>query len=127
MNREHFSEILESSGLESVVAPKNLVTQQLARYVRAMCNSLGSSIETLYRLADGKVEALEFKVREDAACLNVPLKDLKLKPNILLSAVIRGSRSLLPDGNTRLLAGDHAVVISAAGRLHDLDDILEES
>ncbi len=127
VNREHFSEILESSGLESVVAPKNLVTQQLARYVRAMSNSLGSSIETLYRLADGKVEALEFKVREDAACLNVPLKDLKLKPNILLSAVIRGSRSLLPDGNTRLLAGDHAVVISAAGRLHDLDDILEDS
>ena len=62
VNREHFSEILENSGLESIVTPKAMVAQQLARYVRAMSNSMGSSMETLYRLADGMVEALEFRV-----------------------------------------------------------------
>lgn len=127
VNREHYSDILESSGLECVVTPKELVSQQLARYVRAMSNSVGSSMETLYRLADGKVEALEFKVGEGAACVGVPLKDLKLKPNILISAVIRGSHSIIPDGNTRLLPGDHAVIVTAAGRLTDMDGIVEES
>ena len=125
VNRDHFSEILQDSGLESIVSPKAMVAQQLARYVRAMSNSMGSSMETLYRLADGKVEALEFRVEEGSACVGVPLKDLKLKPNILICAVIRSRQSLIPDGSTVILPGDHAIVVSAAGRLHDMDDIVE--
>ena len=115
VNREHFSELLENSGLDSIVTPKEIVAQQLARYVRAMSNSMGSSMETLYRLADGKVEALEFKVSEGSACVDIPLKDLKLKPNILISAIIRGSKSIIPDGSSRILPGDHAVIVTAAG------------
>ena len=125
VNREHYSEILESSGLDTVVTPKELVAQQLARYVRAMSNSVGSRMETLYLLADGQVEALEFKVSEGAACVGIPLKDLKLKPNILISAVIRGSHSIIPDGNTRIYPGDHAVIVTSAGRLNDIDAIVE--
>ena len=126
VNREHFSDILERSGLDTVVSPKELVAQQLARYVRAMSNSVGSSMETLYRLADGQVEALEFKVREGAACVGIPLKDLKLKPNILICALIRGRDSIIPDGNTRILPGDHAVLVAAAGgRFDDIDDMVE--
>ena len=125
VNREHFSDILESAGLDSIVSPKDLVSEQLARYVRAMSNSEGSSMETLYRLADGKVEALEFCVGEGAACTNTPLRALKLRPNTLVAAVIRGSKSILPDGGTVILPGDHAIIVSAAGKLKSLDDIVE--
>ena len=126
VNRDYFAEILVNGGLDSIVAPKELVAQNLARYVRGMSNSVGSSMETLYRLADGKVEALEFKVSPDSACVNIPLKDLKLRPNILISAIIRGSQSLIPDGNSRIQPGDHAVIVTTAGRLQNLDAILEE-
>ena len=51
-----------------------------------MDNSLDSSMETLYRLADGQVEALEFKIGSGSALVGIPLKDLKLKPNILTMA-----------------------------------------
>ena len=102
-----------------------MVALQLARYVRAISNSMGSSMETLYRLADGKIEALEFKVREGSACVGIPLKDLKLRPNILIGAIIRDSVSIIPDGNTCIQPGDHAVIVTAAGRLKDLDAIVE--
>ncbi len=126
VNRDYFAEILENAGLDSIVSPKELVAQQLARYVRAMQNSLGGSMETLYRLADGKLEALEFRVSADSSCVNVPLKDLKLRPNILISAIIRGSKSIIPDGSSRILPGDHAVIVAEAGRLQSLDGILGE-
>ena len=124
VNREHFSELLEGAGLDSIVSPKDLVAEQLDRYVRAMSNSAGSSMETLYRLADGKIEALEFCVGEHAACVGKPLRELKLRPNTLIAAVIRGGKCLLPDGNTVILPGDHAIVVSAAGKLKNLDDIV---
>lgn len=126
VNRDYLGEIIENVGLNSVVSPKDIVAQQLARYVRAMSNSMGGSMETLYRLADGKVEALEFKVSADSACVNIPLKDLKLKPNILISAIIRGSKSIIPDGASRILPGDHAVIVAPAGRIGNMDAILEE-
>ena len=127
VNRDYFAEILENAGLDSIVSPKEIVSQQLARYVRAMSNSMGGSMETLYRLADGKVEALEFKVDSASACVNIPLKDLKLRPNILISAIIRDRESIIPDGNSRILPGDHAVIVTAAGRLQNMDAIIEES
>lgn len=127
VNRDYLDEILENVGLSSVVSPKDIVSQQLTRYVRAMSNSMGGSMETLYRLADGKVEALEFKVSPHSACVNIPLKELKLRPQVLICAVIRGNKSIIPDGNTRILPGDHAVIVTAAGKLQDLDAIVEEN
>ena len=107
------------------MTPKTLISQQLARYVRAMSNSVGSSMETLYRLADGKVEALEFKVAEGSACVGIPLKTLRLKPNIIISALVRGSNTIIPDGETVIRPGDHAVIVTRAGRLKELDSIVE--
>ena len=126
VNREHFSEILESSGLDSIVNTMQIVSIQLARYVRALKASEGSSsVETLYRLADGQIEVLEFAVRDDAACAGVPLKELRLKPNTLIAAVIRGNKNIVPGGDTCILPGDHAVVVAKTGALHELDGIME--
>ena len=127
VNRQYYTEILESSGLESIVTPRSLVAGHIARYVRAMSNSVGSSMETMYRLADGRVEALEFKVKEGSSCVGVPLKTLRLKPNVLISAVIRGSKLILPDGETVIRPGDHAVVVARAGWLKNLDEIVDNT
>ena len=125
VNHEHFADILNDSGLDSIVSPKEIVALQLARYVRGLSDSAGSSVETLYRLVDGKVEVLEFQVLEDSACVHIPLRELRLRENILISALIRGSKTILPNGSTVIMPGDHAIVVTAAGRLRSLDEILE--
>ena len=127
VNHEHFADILNDSGLDSIVLPKEIVALQLARYVRGLSDSAGSSVETLYRLVDGKVEVLEFQVLEESACVHVPLRELRLRENILISALIRGSKTILPNGSTVIMPGDHAIVVTAAGRLRSLDEILESA
>ncbi|MCR5663282.1 MAG: Trk system potassium transporter TrkA [Oscillospiraceae bacterium] len=122
--RDHFADILASAGLDSIVSPRELVAQQLTGYVRAT-DSSHEGMETLHRLADGKVEALEFKLQAGSHLLGIPLKDLKLKKNLLISAVIRGERCFIPDGSTTLQVGDHAVIVTAAGRLTRADQVLE--
>ena len=124
INREHFAAVLISTGLESIVSPKELVAQQLARYARALCDSAGSSVETLYRVGGGKIEVVEFRMDEDSACVRVPLRELKLKSDVLIAALIRGNKSIRPDGDTRILPGDHAVIVTAH-RLRTPDDMLD--
>ncbi len=124
MNHEHFAEIFEDKALDSIVIPKKIVVQQITRYVRGMSNSMGSSMETLYKLADGKAEALEFIVEEGAKCTGIPLKDLPLKPNVLIAAVIRKGKNIVPDGSTEIKKDDHVVIVTEAGRVQAIDDIL---
>ena len=126
VNSDHFADILVNTGLESIVSPKKLVAEQLARYVRALSNSSGSSMETLYRLVDGKVEVLEFCVQEDSKCIRTPLRELRLRQNVLISAIIRGRKSVIPNGNTIILPGDHAIIVTTDRHLRSLEDILDK-
>ena len=133
INHEHFAEILSDKEFDSIVIPKKIIVQQITRYivqqitryVRAMSNSVGSSMETLYKLADGKAEALEFKINPDAKCIGIPIRELQLKPNVLFAALIRGGKSVIPDGSTEIKAGDHAVIVTEAGWLETIDGIMK--
>ncbi len=126
VNSDHFTDILVNTGLESIVSPKKIVAEQLARYVRALSDSSGSSMETLYRLVDGKVEVLEFCVQKDSSCIRTTLRELKLRPNVLISAIIRGKKSIIPNGNTEILPGDHIIVVTTDRHLRCLEDILDK-
>ena len=87
VNRLSFAGIMERAGIDSVISPKFITADQIVRYVRAMQNSLGSNVETLHKIVDNKVEAVEFVVREKAKFLGTPLKNLELKPNLLLACI----------------------------------------
>ena len=123
VNMRHFSGMLDESG-DSMVAPKEIVAQQITSYVRAVGNSAAwGSIETMHKLAGGKLEALEFKVGDGANCIGVPLRDLHLRSGVLISAITRGRKTMIPNGSTVIESGDHAVVVAPAGMLRDINDM----
>jgi trk system potassium uptake protein TrkA len=101
------------------------VVSVVLRYVRALQSSMGSSIENLYQLMDGRAEALEFIVGEKAPYIDVPLKDLRLKKNILIGGILRERKAIIPAGDDRILPGDHVVVIAGHRRLNTLEEILQ--
>lgn len=114
----------EKLGLECMVSPKKLVIDVISRYVRALQNSVGSRVETLYKLMDGKAEVLEFKVREDFEYSNISLSELKLKDNILVAGIVRGRKPIIPTGTDVILPGDKVIVLAAGKQLGDLSDIM---
>lgn len=124
INREELSSMAGRLGLDCIVSPQKTIADRLVQYARALQNSLGSHVETMYKLMDGKAEALEFNVRPDPRLTDIPLKELKLKPNILIAGIIRSRRTVIPGGDDKILPGDRVVVLAANQRLSDLSDIL---
>jgi len=124
VNRNELGDMAQKLGLDSIVSPKKIVSNVLARYARALENSVGSNIETLYKLMDGSVEALEFNVNADFKGANIPLRDLSLKPNTLIAGIIRGRKANIPSGNDVIMPGDRVVVIVSGQKFLDLSDIL---
>ena len=127
VNRNQLADMANNLGLDSIISPKKSVSNVLARYARALENSVGSNIETLYKLMDGSVEALEFNVSADFKGANIPLKDLSLRPNTLIAGIIRKRKANIPTGSDVILPGDRVVVIVSGEKLMDLSDILSEN
>ena len=115
----------EDTGLGSIISPKDIIANQITRYVRALANSQGMAVESLYKLLGGQVEALEFLATGPAdRLLHIPLKDLILRSGVLLAAIVRGGTTIIPGGLTTIEEGDRVLVIAHSMGLQDLSDIL---
>ena len=128
INRMEYSDVFSGTGIDTIVSPKMLTSNQIVRHVRAMSASREGSVETLYRIVGGQAEALGFTVPEGAPFLNVPLSKLHLKPNILLASIVRGQRVIIPKGDDCMQAGDSVVVVAETQRaVANLRDIFADS
>ncbi len=124
VNRNELSSMAEKLGLDCIVSPQKIISDILVRYARALENSMDSKVETLYKLMDGKAEALEFKVGPDFKYTNIPIKDLSIHKNILLAGIIR-NKPVIPSGNDVILPNDRVIVVAADKKIRELSDIFE--
>ena len=115
--------IIDTLNLGSVICPKELCCNNIARYVRAMQNQSGAAI-SVHTIADGQAEAVEFQVDSKTPNCGIALKDLKLKANVLLVSITRAGRTEIPNGASCFLPGDYIVVVANSQHtIHSIDDI----
>ena len=124
VNKIAFENVINALNLGSVIYPKMLTADIILQYVRAMQNSMGSNIETLYKIVADKAEALEFRVRADSPVLGIPLEKLKTRNNLLVACINRNGRIIMPRGKDTLEAGDTVIIVTTHTGLNDLKDIL---
>lgn len=123
MGRMENRALIDSLGLGSVVCPRELCSNNIARYVRAMQNQSGAAI-SVHLIADGQAEAVEFRVDEATRNCGVPLRELKLKDNVLLASITHGSKTEIPGGESQFEIGDTIVVVTSGhGSLRKINDI----
>ena len=124
INRDELIPLAERWGLDSFVSPKRAISDLVIRYARALENSQGSSVESLYKMMDEKVEVLEFIVKPNFPQLNISFKDLKTKKDTLIAAIMRNRKIIIPSGSDCLMSGDKVIVIATNQRINNLSDIL---
>ena len=126
-NRQNYAGIAHAAGLDSVISPKLLTAGQILQVVRGMQNSKGSVMNALYKIADGHAEAMEFVANATTRNRDTPLRELRLKPGILVAVLVHQGRIVIPDGSSSIAAGDTVIVISRNHGILDLNDIFEDS
>ena len=128
VNRNTFDTIIGSLNIGSLIYPKHITSETILQYVRAMQNSIGSNVETLYRLVDGNAEALEFVIKEKSEVTDIPLQELQLKPHILVCAINRKGKIIIPRGQDCIQEGDSVVIITTdCGAYKDIRDIMKKT
>ncbi|MBE6738324.1 MAG: Trk system potassium transporter TrkA [Ruminococcaceae bacterium] len=124
VNRSEFVAVAGRMGLDTLVSPRRTITDVIVRYARALQNTVGNNVEKLYKIMDGNAEALMFNVNSDFEYIDIPLKNISFKKNLLIAGILRNRKASVPTGNDVIMAGDKVVVISTDHILYDLADII---
>ncbi len=125
INRINFNSVLNDLKLDSITYPRLLTADTIIKYARSMNESLNSNVENLYKLEEGRAEALEFYIKETSLVTDTPLEMLPLRKNLLICCINRGGKFIIPGGQDELRVGDSVVVVLTHSRLNDIKDILE--
>ena len=126
-NKQNYIGIARTMGLDSVISAKAVTASYILHLVRGLQNSQGSVMNSLHRIADGEAEAMEFKVDSTTLNLGIPLKDLKLKKNVLLAVIVRGRTIIIPEGSTTIEVDDNVIIISQSGMITEFNDIFDDT
>ncbi|MBR4711763.1 MAG: Trk system potassium transporter TrkA [Clostridia bacterium] len=125
-NRVNYADVISRMGLDTIISPRQITSAYILRYVRARISSHGTKVEKLYRLLDGKAEALEFLARSEDPYIGIPLKDLTMRPNSLVAVIVRRGKVIVPFGNDTIESGDSVVIITCESGLSDLNEVIRK-
>lgn len=124
INRTEYDDIIRHLDLDTTIYPKNITADMIVRYVRATRNTLGSNVETMYNVIQGKVEASEFIVKEGSPITFEPLAKLRFRKDVLVAAILRGRKVMLPRGYDKIMPGDAVIIVSKIKALRDISHTL---
>ena len=117
------SGVIDSLNLGSVICPQELCSEQVVRYVRAMQNQIGAAM-SVHTIADGQAEAMEFLVDEHTRNCGKMLKEIKLKPNVLITSISHGAATEIANGDSQFQQGDTVVAVTNGREvIRQLNDI----
>lgn len=126
INRINFTSVLNDIELDSITYPRLLTADVITKYVRSMNESLHINVENLYKLEDGRAEALEFSIKEPSEVTDIPLGKLCIRKNILVCCINRKGQIIIPGGQDTIQVGDSVIVVLTHSRLNDIKEILED-
>ena len=125
-NRVAYADIISAMGLDSIISPKAITCANILRYVRGRGNAYGTKLERLYRLVNGKAEALEFIPKGTDPYIGIPLRKLNIRPGTLVAVIVRQGKVIVPFGNDHIEAGDRVVVIACESGISDLNEVIRK-
>ena len=127
INRINYDDIIDEMNLGSILNPQHISAEYIVRYVRAMANSIGSNVETLYNIIENKAEALEFLIQLGAPVIGIPLIDLPIKKGVLIACIYRNRQIIIPNGQSTIEVDDRVIVVTTHMGFQDIRDILQET
>ena len=127
VNRISFQNVIDNLDIGSIIYPRVATADRIVKYVRSSSAAQhDNNVETLYKLANGKAEALEFNITDRSRITDIPLQQLNIRENTLIGSIYRNGQVIFPGGQDMIKVGDTVMVVLSGYRLSDIEDILED-
>lgn len=127
VDRTSLAHLVDHIGIDSVISSKNIIASEIIRYIRSKENTdEESQVQTLYKIVNDQVEAMEFIVNSKTSFVGKRIQDINIKNGILIGAIYRGDDMIVPRGNQVIEHNDHLIIITTDFKIRRLNDIVED-
>ncbi len=125
IGRLNFGSVIDALNLDTIINPQKITADYIVKFARSMSADASDDVESLYKLENGKAEAIEFRIKVESPVTGVKLKDLKLKKNALVCSIFRNGKNIIPTGQDELMVGDSVIVVIGGAHIANIREILE--
>ena len=118
VGRQSYKDLIERMGVDMVLNPLDIVASNILRYIQ------GSKRIISYLLIQGQAEIMEIIASDDMKLANTPLKYVKLPDGVLVAAIHRGPKVIIPNGDTKIMADDKVTIFCLLSDIGELEKLM---
>jgi len=97
-------------GIDSVVCAISAITNIIEQ------QAFLDEIATLVPIGEGRIRIAQVHIPQSSPVVEKKLWEINLPTDVIIGCILRGEKSMIPRGDTRILAGDIVALISIAER-----------
>jgi len=101
------TDFFHKAGIDSVVCAINTITGIIEQ------QAFMDEMATVLPLGQGNISVAEVPITQSAPSVGKKIWEVDLPKEVIIGCILRGENSMVPRGDTRLLAGDILVLISS--------------
>lgn len=116
ISRQSYVHIIEKLGINMAINPVNVTASDILKYIR------GGRVVSVSLLLDGQAEVTEIIASKNLRVLNKPIKNLNLPKGIIIGSIVHNGEVIIPNGDSRIQAGDRIVVFSLLSEVPALEN-----
>lgn len=121
VNQAQYPRFARRLNVDAFLNPRAATVSKILRHVRR------GRIRGVYSLYNGAAELLEAEALETSPLVGKPLKEFKFGEGVRIGAIIRGGEVHMPNGDTRIEAGDLVIVFALAKSVRKVEQMFRVS
>ena len=119
VSRQSYKNLIEKMGIDMALNPLDIITSTRLRYVQGSKRIISSL------LIQGQAEIMEIIASDEMKLTNVTLSELDLPDGVLIAAIHRGNRVIIPDGNTVILPDDKVTIFCLLSDIAEVESLFK--
>ena len=117
-NKSDYGRLVSHLGIDTSINPRDITVSTILRHVRR------GRIHSVHALHEGFGELIEADALETSELVGKSIRSASLPHGVLLGAIVREGRVIIPRGNTTVQAGDRVVLFADANSIRKVEKLL---
>jgi len=111
----------EKLGIDFTINPERATAKEIVKLLKSPIN-----VAQVQNFAGGKVQLFELKVDKSFPFINQQLKAITFKYPILVAAISRNDKIIIPDGEEKIITGDNLYILIKKEYFLELSEIFNQ-
>lgn len=120
VSHENYQELISQMGLDMVLNPLDITTSSVLRFIQGSTRIISSV------LIQGQAEIIELVAKKGMKMIGTPISKLDIPKDILIAAIHRNNKLIIPDGDTSIQDGDRVIILSLLTDIGDIEKLMKE-